>query len=118
MIAHGRGVKDGGNQHSMIVVLQFQLSTVAYELVCYTNSIYGFAMAYRFTKLDRYLQCVSDDVSSLCDCISICRMTHIDVQLLHRTSKRCAEYYLANLPADLVPLWDFHWPVSITLLLC
>ncbi len=45
-------------------------------------AIYGFAMAYRFTQDDRFLN----------------------------TARRAAAYFIDNLPADHVPYWDFRAP--------
>jgi hypothetical protein len=43
-------------------------------------AIYGFTMTYRFTKYEKFLQ----------------------------TAQKAADYYIAHLPADLVPCWDFQ----------
>jgi hypothetical protein len=45
-------------------------------------SLYGFTMTYRFTKDRRFL----------------------------RTAQRAADYFIAHLPADYVPYWDFQAP--------
>lgn len=45
-------------------------------------AIYGFTMAYRFTKDVRFLT----------------------------TAQKAAQYYLKNLPTDLIPYWDFNAP--------
>lgn len=45
-------------------------------------AIYGFTMAYRFTKDERFLN----------------------------TAKKAADYFLKNLPKDMVPYWDFNAP--------
>jgi hypothetical protein len=45
-------------------------------------AIYGFTMAYRFTKDERFLQ----------------------------TAERAADYFIAHLPPDFVPYWDFQVP--------
>jgi unsaturated chondroitin disaccharide hydrolase len=45
-------------------------------------AVYGFTMAYRYTKFQRYLE----------------------------TAQLCADWYIANLPSDYVPKWDFSVP--------
>lgn len=47
-------------------------------------AIYGFAIAYRYTGNERYLE----------------------------TAKRTAKYFIENLPADYVAYWDFNAPIT------
>lgn len=48
-------------------------------------ALYGMSLAYRYTGYDRYLQ----------------------------AAKRVAHYFIANLPEDSVPYWDFRLPSDV-----